>query len=409
MLRQEEISNVIDAQWNDFLREDTGFQRELLMQIPVTQSYATIITGLRRCGKSTLLLQLLRQKYETAVYLHFEDIRLAAFGTGDFVRLHNEITKRGINVLFFDEIQLIKGWELYVNQLLREHYTVFITGSNASMLSAEMGTHLTGRHLSVELFPFSYTEYFQFLNRENNTETVKAYLQSGGIPEYVKTGISSILNTLIDDILWRDIDIRYAVRDMTSLRQLTVFLLTNLGSTISANKLAGMFGIKSPSTILEYFSYLKDAYLFDFVSLFSHSLKVQTRNPKKVYTVDLGLYTHNALSTSENSGRRLENLVFLHLRRKFKSVFYFQAKGECDFVVLEKHAVTKAIQVCFHITDENFEREYNGLREAMLTFKLSYGQIVTINQSDKFTENGMTIELVPANTFLTDKSEKIIK
>ena len=375
-----------------------------MLQIPITQSFATIITGIRRSGKSTLLLQFLRQKYETAVYLYFDDIRLAAFETGDFVRLHNEITKRGIKVLFFDEIQLKKGWELYVNQLLREHYTVFITGSNASMLSVEMGTHLTGRHLSVELFPFSYTEYIHFLNKENNTTSVEAYLHSGGIPEYLKTGLSAILSTLIDDILWRDIAVRHSVRDIASLRQLTIFLLTNIGNTVSANKLVGMFGIKSPSTFLEYFSYLKDAYLFDFIPLFSHSLKVQARNPKKVYTMDLGLYTQNALSTSENSGRRLENMMFLHLRRKHKNIFYFQAKGECDFVVLEKNVITKAMQVCFKITDENFEREFNGLKEAMQTFNLSYGQIITLNQSDKFVENGMTIELVPATVFFGDRT-----
>jgi len=400
MLRQEEIANIINIQWTEFLKEDVGFEREMLRKIPIAQSFATIITGIRRSGKSTLLLQVLRQKYETAVYLHFDDIRLAAFKTGDFVRLHNEIAKRGVKVLFFDEIQLIHGWELFVNQLLREHYTVFITGSNASMLSGEMGTHLTGRHLSVELFPFSYTEFIHFLNKENNTSAVEAYLYSGGIPEYVKTGISSILSTLIDDILWRDIAVRHAVRDIASLRQLTVFLLTNISNTVTASKLAGMFGIKSPSTFLEYFSYLKDAYLFDFVPLFSHSLKVQARNPKKVYTIDLGLYTQNAVSTSENTGKRLENLVFLHLRHQYKDVFYFQAKGECDFVVLEKNEITKAIQVCLNITDENFEREMNGLKEAMQAFKLSYGQIVTLNQSDKFEENGITIELVPANVFL---------
>ena len=400
MLRQEEISNIIDAQFVEFLKEDTGLQRELLSHIPVASSFATIITGIRRSGKSTLLLQLLREKYETAIYLHFDDIRLSGFETSDFVRLHNEIIKRGINVLFFDEIQLIQGWELYVNQLLREHYTVFITGSNASMLSVEMGTHLTGRHLSVELFPFSYTEYIHFLNKENNTKAVEAYLHSGGIPEYVKTGISSILSTLIDDILWRDIAVRHSVRDISSLRQLAVFLLANIGNTVTANKLTGMFGIKSPSTFLEYFSYLKDAYLFDFVPLFSHSLKVQARNPKKVYTVDLGLYTQNAISTSENNGRRLENLVFLHLRRKHKDIFYFQAKGECDFVVLEKNVVTKALQVCLQITDENFEREYTGLKEAMSTFNLTYGQIITMDQSDKFEENGMTIELIPVKFFM---------
>ena len=404
MLRQEEIASIIDAQWVDFLQADTGFQRETLSQIPVAPFFATIITGIRRSGKSTLLLQLLRQKYEAAVYLHFDDIRLSAFETDDFVRLHNEITKRGIKVLFFDEIQLIKRWELYVNQLLRERYTVFITGSNASMLSVEMGTHLTGRHLSVELFPFSYTEYIHFLNKESNAETVEAYLHSGGIPEYLKTGLSAILSTLIDDILWRDIAVRHSVRDIASLRQLTVFLLTNISNTVTANKLVDMFNIKSPSTLLEYFSYLKDAYLFDFIPLFSHSLKVQARNPKKVYTIDLGLYTQNALSTSENSGRRLENLVFLHLRRRYKDIFYFQAKGECDFVILEKSTITKAIQVCLKITNENFEREYNGLKEAMQLFKLTHGQIITLSQSDKFIESEMTIELVPANVFFESVS-----
>ena len=402
MLRQEEIAKVIDAQWTEFQKENIGFPRETLSQIPVAKSFATIITGIRRAGKSTLLLQLLREKYETALYLHFDDIRLAGFETNDFVRLHNEVVKRDIKVIFFDEIQLVKNWELYVNQLLREQYTVFVTGSNAAMLSVEMGTHLTGRHLSVELFPFSYTEFINFLKKKNNVENVENYLQTGGIPEYIKTNIPNILSTLIDDILWRDIAVRHAVRDIGVLRQLTVYLLTNIGNTVSASKLVGMFGIKSPSTFLEYFSYLKDAYLFDFVPLFSHSLKVQARNPKKIYTMDLGLYTQNAISTTENNGKRLENLVFLHLRRKYKEIFYFQSKGECDFVVLEKNAVTKAIQVCWNITAENFEREYNGLKEAMKTFNLSHGQIVTLNQTDKFEENGITIELVPANEFLSE-------
>jgi predicted AAA+ superfamily ATPase len=293
----------------------------------------------------------------------------------------------------------VKGWELFINQLLRDRNTVFITGSNASMLSIEMGTHLTGRHLSVELFPFSYREFINYLNKEDSPGSIDAYLQSGGFPEYVKTGISSILITLIDDILWRDIAVRHAIRDIASLRQLTMFLLNNISSPITANKLTGLFGVKSPSTLLEYFSCLKDAYLFDFVSLFSHSLKVQARNPKKVYTMDLGLYTQCALSTSENAGRRFENLVFLHLRRMYKGIFYYQAKGECDFVVFEKNVIIKAIQVCLKITDDNFMREYNGLKEAMQAFSLTYGQIITFNQTDKFEENGMTIDIVPANMF----------
>ena len=154
MIRQEEIALVIDAQRETFLKRDSGFTRDALSEIPVADSFATIITGIRRCGKSTLLLQLLRRDYQDAIYLNFDDIRLSGFETGDLVRLHREIEKRGIKVLFFDEIQTVKGWETYINQLLREGYKVFITGSNASMLSVELGTHLTGRHLTMELFPF---------------------------------------------------------------------------------------------------------------------------------------------------------------------------------------------------------------------------------------------------------------
>ena len=337
MIRQDEIAFVIDSQRDTFLKRDSGFLREALANVPVADSFATIITGIRRCGKSTLLLQLLRRDYQDAIYLNFDDIRLSGFEVGDFTRLHKEIEKRAIKVLFFDEIQVVKEWEKYVNQLLREGYKVFVTGSNASMLSVELGTYLTGRHLSMELFPFSYSEFFKFKELENGEDAVKEYIKTGGIPEYLKTGMPVILNTLVDDILMRDIAVRHSVRDVVSLRQLTAFLITNIGNLVSANKLVGMFNIKSAATFLEYFSFLKDAYLLEFLPMFSHSLKVQARNPKKVYVMDMGLYTENSVTTSENTGRRLENLIFLHLRKKYKQIFYYKDRGECDFIAMEKY------------------------------------------------------------------------
>lgn len=400
MIRQEEIALVIDSQRDTFLRQDIGFIRDALAEIPVADSFATIITGIRRCGKSTLLLQLLRRDYQAAIYLNFDDIRLSGFETGDLARLHKEIEKRGIEVLFFDEIQIIEGWEKYVNQLLREGYKVFITGSNASMLSIELGTHLTGRHLSVELFPFSYSEFIRFKKLDKGEDSVTDYLKMGGIPEYLKTGMSVVLNTLVDDILLRDIAVRHSVRDVNSLRQLTAFLITNTGNLVSANKLVGMFDIKSPATFLEYFSFLKDTYLLEFVPMFSHSLKVQTRNPKKVYVMDMGLYTENSISTSDNMGRRLENLIFLHLRRKYKHIFYYKDRGECDFVAMEKSTVKEAIQVCLTINNENFDREYNGLSEAMQNLGIKEGRIVTLNQSDTFEKDGMVIHITPAHEFI---------
>lgn len=402
MIRQEEIALVVDAQRGAFLRQDSGLARDALSEIPVADSFATIITGIRRCGKSTLLLQLLQRDYQDAIYLNFEDIRLSGFEMDDFTRLHREIEKRALKVMFFDEIQIVTGWEKFVNQLLRENYKVFITGSNASMLSVELGTHLTGRHLSMELFPFSYDEFIRFKNIDNEENSILDYLKTGGIPEYVKTGLPDILNTLIDDILIRDIAVRHSVRDVNSLRQLTTFLITNIGNLISANKLTGMFNIKSATTFLEYFSYLKDAYLLEFIPLFHHSLKTQARNPKKIYAMDLGFYTENSISTSDNMGRRLENLIFLHLRRKYKQIFYYKEKGECDFVVMEKNAVKEAVQVCLSVNNENFEREYNGLLEAMKNLNLKEGTVVTLNQSDTFTKDGLTVRMTPASEFLED-------
>ena len=384
------------------MKRDSGFTRDALSEIPVADSFATIITGIRRCGKSTLLLQLLHRDYQDAIYLNFDDIRLSGFETGDLVRLHREIEKRGIKVLFFDEIQTVKGWETYINQLLRERYKVFITGSNASMLSVELGTHLTGRHLPMELFPFSYSEFIRFKTLNSGENTVMDYLKNGGIPEYLKTGASIILNALVDDILMRDIAVRNNIRDVISLRQLTAYLITNIGNLVSANKLVGMFDIKSPATFLEYFSFLKDAYLFEFIPIFSYSLKIQARNPKKIYVMDLGIYTENAISISDNMGRRLENLVFLHLRRKYKHIFYYKDRGECDFITMEKGAAKEAIQVCLTIDDENFEREYNGLLVAMQNLGIKEGSIVTLNQSDTFEKYGMTIRMIPAHMFFQE-------
>lgn len=211
MIRQDEISLVIDAQRDAFFKQDSGFIREALGYIPLVDSFATIITGIRRCGKSTLLLQLLRKDYQDALYLNFDDIRLSGFETNDLVRFHREVDRRGIEVLFFDEIQIVDGWEKYINQLLREGYKVFVTGSNASMLSVELGTYLTGRHLSMELFPFSYSEFIQFKGLKSGEQAVLDYLKKGGIPEYVKTEVPVILNTLVDDILMRDIAIRHSI------------------------------------------------------------------------------------------------------------------------------------------------------------------------------------------------------
>lgn len=154
MISQETLSAIVDSQKESFFTESKTIDREAMASVPCLESFATVITGIRRCGKSTLLQQYMSKNAPDAFFLNFEDIRLAGFEVSDFSRLYSEIVRRGNKMLCFDELQLVRNWEMFVHQLLREGFRVFITGSNATLLSREMGTHLTGRHLSIELFPF---------------------------------------------------------------------------------------------------------------------------------------------------------------------------------------------------------------------------------------------------------------
>ncbi|MDR0801289.1 ATP-binding protein [Fluviicola sp.] len=400
MISQELIAEVIDVQKEVFLKKGTGVERDQLQTIQIHESFVNVITGIRRCGKSTFLRQILKNNFQSALFLNFEDTRLAGFKTDDFRRLDAEITKRKINVLFFDEIQMLENWELYVRQKIDEGFQIIVTGSNATLLSHELGTKLTGRHLSSELFPFSYTEFLKFKKLESSYESVKMYLESGGFPEYLKTNLPTILNQLLDDILYRDIAVRYGVRDIVSLRKLAVYLISNIGKQVSATNLTKLFDIKAVSTMLEYFSHLENTYIVQFVPKFSYSLKAQIRNPKKVYTIDLGLFAHNSVVFTEESGRRLENLVYLHLRRKYKEIYYFSEKKECDFVVIEKEKPRALIQVCYELNEDNLMRELEGTFEVLRFFKEKKAVIVTMNQKDRFEKDGLIVEVISLQELL---------
>ena len=403
MLKQKDIAEVIDAQKARFVNKTDGVVREMLPLVSIPENFVGIVTGVRRCGKSTMLLQVLRAQYQDTLYLNFEDIRLTAFKTDDFIRLEREIQQRASKVLFFDEMQLIEKWEVFVHHLLNDGYRVFVTGSNATLLSKEMGTHLTGRHISMELFPFSYTEFLLAAKFEASTAALEQYICSGGMPEYVKHADPRILQDLVSDILVRDIAVRYGVRDVQTLKQVAIYLLNNVGKPVSANNLAGVFGIKSATTILEYFAYYQDCYLVEFVPQFSYSLKAQSRNPKKVYAIDNGFIETIALNFSDDLGRKLENSVYQHLRRSYKELFFFKDKNECDFVVVDRGHVVRLVQVCFNLHDENFDREYDGLLAAMKFFGLQEGTIVTFNQRDEFNQDGLSIKVITAGDLFCEQ------
>lgn len=400
MKSQELIASVIDAQQSEIEKRPLGLTREIIDTVPSIENFATILTGIRRCGKSTLMLQILKKTTGKMLFLNFEDIRLSGFETSDFVRLNAEIEKRNVRILFFVEMQMADKWEIFIHQKLNEGYLVYISGSNASMLSRELGTHLTGRHLSMELYPFSYPEFLAFNNLENTVVSFDDYLQTGGMPDFVKHRSASILLNLLDDILYRDIAVRHNIRNVNGLRELTVYLLSNIGRPVSARRLTGLFGITATSTITEYFSHVSNSYLVDFVPQFDYSIKAQSRNPKKVYAIDPGIYNQAKTAFSDDSGRQLENAVFLHLRRRYQDIFFFNKQGECDFVVMEKGKAVACIQVCWQVDDMNMKREISGLKTALDYFGLQEGIIVTHDQSDIFEVDGTTIKVVPAREFM---------
>ena len=395
------IETVVQEQKEFLLSNDSGLERKELFSLPDLSAYVLIISGIRRCGKSTLLKQFLKNRHKNAFFFNFEDVRLYNFSIDDFQLLDKVINNSGEKTLFFDEIQIIKGWELFVRQKLEQGFQVVLSGSNANLLSRELGTKLTGRHITRELYPFSYSEFCSFKNIEKNANSVLEYLKTGGFPEVVKSGNNEILQFLIGDILNRDIAVRYGVRDVSSLKRLCSFLLSNSGNLLSPSKLTNAMGIKSASTILDYFSYFESCYLLNLMPKFAFSTKAQMLAPKKLYINDTGLIKIGSTAFSENLGHLLENVVFYHLLHKSKELFYFNENGkECDFVRLENGKCKELVQVCWELNTDNESREIGGLLDAMDFFKLNIGTIITLNTNDLIKKDGKTINIVAASEFL---------
>jgi len=397
MLLKETLRHVARTQMKELESFEYGVEREELKEIDINSPYAVVLSGVRRCGKSTLLRQLAKEA-ENFYYFNFEDARIAGFETADFHKLddilHEEFGE--CQHYFFDEVQNVERWELFVRTGLDHGKKFVLTGSNASLLSRELGTRLTGRHIRTELFPFSYREALEMHRSEANSETLSRYLQSGGFPDYLRYNKEGGLRELFNDIVERDIIMRHKLREAKTAKEMALYLLTNTGKEISFNSLKKVFNLGSATTASSFVSFFEDSYLLFTVPKFGYSLKKQIMNPKKVYSIDNGFSSANSASFSEDRGRLLENAVFLHLRRKNREIFYFKEKNECDFVVKERNRISSAFQVCYELSEDNKHREINGLTEALNEFDLSEGLILTFDQDDVFNIGDKKIIAMPA-------------
>lgn len=396
MMLKDTLKNIIETQRWELNAFDPGVERKESNLVDTSLPYAIIISGIRRCGKSTLLHQLLG-KLNSFYYLNFEDTRLIGFEAQDFEKLDEAFDELYGEAEFylFDEIQNVENWEIFVRSRLDRRKKFIITGSNASLLSRELGTRLTGRHVDIELFPFSFEEMLLFGQIKGSADTFDEYLFNGGFPEYLKFRKPYLLRELLNDILQRDIVARHNIRDSRSLRAMAVYLLTNAGKVFSYNGLRRMFDLGSTNTAISYVSYLEDSYLIFTVPKFDYSMKKQIVNERKVYSVDNGLSVANSASLTRDKGRMLENAVFVALRRSHREIYYFRERGECDFLIKEGNALSEAIQVTYELNEDNKDREINGLLEALSKFDLVGGLILTHSQEDRFTIDGREITVLP--------------
>jgi len=384
MIEKEVLKEVLLRQRKLFEErmKEKQVERERLDKIEQLKKlpHAVVISGVRRAGKSYLLSQIAKKFYSSYYYINFEDERLAGFSLEDFELLYQTSLELfgEAKTFLLDEIQNVNKWERWVRRMQDEGFKMYLTGSNARLLSKELGTLLTGRHIQVLLFPFSFTEFLRLKNFDLKKEDVylterkariakyfEEYLQKGGFPDYLKYENVEILQGYFNDIIQRDVLQRYPIKHPVQLKELARYTITNSGKLATYNKLREVVELNSTNTVIKYMDYLKTAYLIITVPFFSYSLRQQIRNPFKIYSIDVGMKNAISFSFSADIGRAYENIAAVDLFRRGYEVYYWKnEKGrEVDFVIKKGRHVEQLIQVSYDLK-ENKERETAALIDA---------------------------------------------
>ena len=381
MLEDKKILAIL-LEWNEFWKKDMK-PREVTKDICNSIGKEVIdLVGVRRSGKSTILALIIKElkiKEDQILYVNFEEPAFVNYYSVELLDKILEVYKLNINsdkkpYIFLDEIQLVPEWEKWVRKIRElDSAYLFITGSSSKLLSKEFGTALTGRHISFQIMPLNFKEYLIFKNKKlpkTNLEIIKnritylkefnRYLLEGGFPQTTLKPNKQLLKNYFEDILYKDIAVRYNIRDLNALRKLANYCITNISNPISYNSLRNLYKL-SLDSIRAYMSYFEDAYLLFTVPIFSYSLKVQEQNPRKLYTIDNGLRNAVSFKFSEDEGRLAENLVFIELKRKQREIYYWKGKGEIDFVIKNKDNSLDLINVCYN--DEIPKREADSIAE----------------------------------------------
>lgn len=395
-------------------KEENIIERNSLEESKKALKYPNIlaILGIRRCGKS--IFSYLLAKTHKFAYINFDDERLAGLKTEDLNKILESFYELygDIEYIILDEIQNVDNWELFVNRLRRTK-KIILTGSSSKLLSGELSTHLTGRYLDKLLFPFSFKEFLKLKEfKENKVYTTKEkaeimkflqeYLEMGGFPEAYKFG-KGMISRIYEDILTKDILLRYNISKKEEIKKLAKYLITNSSEQITYSKLAGIFNIKHVSTISNWISYLENSFLLFKLERFDFKLKQQFIAPKKVYCIDTGLVNSIGFKFSENRGKIMENGVASELQRrksadKSLEVYYWKdyQQNEVDFVLKRDKKIESLIQVTAASSrNEIKERELKALIKASKELKCRDLLIITSDYEAEEKIEGRKINYIP--------------
>jgi hypothetical protein len=404
--QKEEIAGFDVNDWCSRMEEE---------QFELDSPLAQVVIGVRRSGKSTLCHKVLLQNRIRYAYVNLDDDRLLGFKASDLNTLLSciyQLYGQDINCLLLDEMQNVDGWHLFVNRLLRNKMRVFVTGSNAHLLSSELATHLTGRYNEIRLYPFSFSEYCNYKQLDVKGLTTKSkaalkvaftdYLIDGGFPELMRVrNKRAYVQGLIETVITKDIRKRFRIRNVEVLRQIADYLISNTCQEVNYEALASQFGLGSQTTAKKYVDYLTQAFLLLQLQKFSFKSRVRLRDSKG-YVVDTGMIANRKDALlPDNYGWRLENIVYVELLRRaaplFHDIYYYKPTSrskEVDFVVCEQGHVIELIQVAYDlVSPKTFKRETEALTQAAAKLYCQELTLVAVTESRDEIVNGYTIHI----------------
>lgn len=391
--------------------------------VDLNSRLAQVITGVRRSGKSTLCLNVLKKSRRPFAYVNFDDERLAELRGADLddvltacIKVYGEF-----GILFLDEPQNIPEWSLFVNRMLRGGMHVLVTGSNSNLLGGELMTHMTGRYHEIRLLPYSFSEYcavkgvdakdLSTKGRAFRSSAFDEFLRAGAFPE-VADGEDprSYIRTLVENIRTKDIERRYRIRYRSALKKMIDHVLNTVPMVLDAEALTSLFAFKSKQTAANYVEYMERSFLVNRISKYSAKPKLRVFD-EKLYPVDVSFMSEreNAFQ-GENLGWRMETVVGLELIRRarmgLQDVYWYRdARHECDFVVCDGRKGVAAYQVAYDISNpKTRKREIEGAVAAAKALRLAKARILTYSESDVVRHSsGVDVEIIPVAEWLVDR------